>query len=97
MIALPSDVLASTASHFVEHGRSGSSGPVLFIVRRTDGHCIAMTAGRRAVGEFRDCLRTHSAERVIACYLRMAESAGCKWSPLYKATAAATMWLDGVA
>lgn len=68
-------VLAATAEYLVEY-----AGGMLTIARRSDGHCIAFT-GRRVAGEFRDCLKTHSPERVIACYIRMAPGA---WAPLYK-------------
>lgn len=71
-------ILASTDDHLAEF-----EAGVLTIARYSDGHCKTMKA-RGIAGEFRRCLKTHTPERVIATYLRLADQAGCKWEPLYK-------------
>ena len=68
-------ILADTPEHLVEF----ESG-LLTIARRTDGHCVALN-GRGIAGQFRDCLRTHSPERVVQTFLRIAR--GQEWQPLY--------------
>jgi hypothetical protein len=69
-------ILAQTSEYLVEY----ESG-MLTIARYSDGHCLAFT-GKRVAGEFRDCLRTHPPERVVATYIRIAR--GATWQPLYK-------------
>lgn len=65
-------ILASTPAYVVEH----ESG-VFSIMRRADNMGLHMT-GKRIVGDFRDCLRTHAPERVIQTYIRLGESV-TKW------------------
>lgn len=69
-------ILANTAEYLVEF-----EARILTIARRTDGHCVALS-GRGIAGDFRDCLKTHSPERVIETYLRLCR--GIPWEPLYK-------------
>jgi hypothetical protein len=68
-------ILAKTQDHLVEF----ESG-MLTIARYTDGHCIGL-AGKGIAGQFRECLKTHTPERVIATFLRMDPKA--TWQPLY--------------
>lgn len=68
-------ILASTPDYLVEF-----EAGMLTIARRVDGHCVAMR-GRGIAGDFRDCLKTHSPERVIQTYLRICPRP--VWSPLY--------------
>lgn len=72
-------ILASTDEHVVEH----ESG-VFSIMRRADNMALHME-GRRIVGDFRDCLKTHSPERVIATYIRMGEQVTSWQASGYKA------------
>jgi len=67
-------ILASTRDHLVEY-----EAGMLTIARRTDGNCIALQ-GRGIAGQFRACLKTHSAERTIQTFI----SLGATWRPLYK-------------
>jgi hypothetical protein len=69
-------ILASTADYLVEY-----EAGMLTIARRYDGNCIGLT-GRGIAGQFRDCLKTHGAERTIQTYIRMVP--GATWQPLYK-------------
>lgn len=71
-------ILASTPEHLVEF-----SCGMLTIARRTDGQCLAMKASGIA-GEFRSCVKSHSAERAIATHIRIGERIAT-WKPLYKA------------
>lgn len=69
-------VLAQTESHLVEFEFG-----VLTIARYSDGHCL-MLKGRGIAGHFRDCLKTHSPQRVTETFIRMCR--GQEWQPLYK-------------
>lgn len=78
-------VLAVTASHLVEF----ESG-LLSVIRWDDGRALSFT-GRRVAGEFRDCLRSHGAERATATFIRIA-GPGADWTaPPYKPSALARM------
>lgn len=70
-------VLAQTDDYLVEYER-----PLLTIARFSDGHCLGFE-GKRVAGEFRGCLKTHPAERVIETYIRMVGPQP-NWEPLYK-------------
>jgi len=69
-------ILAMTDDYLVEY----ESG-ILTISRYSDGYCKACK-GKRVAGDFRDCLKTHSVEKVIDVYLKMI--AKFPWQPLYK-------------
>lgn len=58
-------ILARTDDYCAEY----ESG-LLTIVRRTDGAFKAFS-GRRVAGEFRDCLKTHTPERVFEVWIKM--------------------------
>ena len=75
-------VLAATPEYLAEYQRAGR---LLTIARRSDGHAVALT-GPSVAGDFRDCLRTHTPERVCETF---AAIAGADWHPLYKAHALA--------
>ncbi len=76
-------ILAKTKTHLVEYER-GHGG--LLTITRADGKCVGM-AGKRICGDFKDCLKTHTPQQVTDCYLRMANSMGIEWEPLYKSSA----------
>lgn len=61
-------VLASTADHLVEF-----EAGILTITRRSDGHAVSLT-GKGIAGHFRDCLKTHTPERVVETWIRLAIS-----------------------
>jgi hypothetical protein len=69
-------ILAITEDYLVEY----ESG-LLTISRYTDGYCLGFS-GRRVAGEFRDCLKTHTADKVIETYIKIAR--GAQWEPMYK-------------
>lgn len=69
-------VLANTQDYYVEF-----EAGFLSITRRTDGHCLGMK-GKGIAGQFRACLKTHSPERVVQTFIRMARNV--QWEPLYK-------------
>lgn len=69
-------ILAETKDYLVEF-----EARLLTISRYSDGHCKGYS-GKRVAGEFRDCLKTHTPERVIDLYLKMFR--GQDWQPLYK-------------
>lgn len=73
-------VLAKTADMLAEY----ESG-MLFIARRSDGHCVAMR-GIGIAGDFRAAVKLYGAERAIDTYVRLGENLG-GWKPLYKASA----------
>ncbi|WP_419902091.1 hypothetical protein [Kiloniella sp.] len=70
-------ILAETQDYLVEYETG-----LLTIARYSDGHCIGFK-GRRVAGEFRDCLKTHSPERVVETFIKAA-GPNPKWGPLYK-------------
>lgn len=72
--------LAETPYYLVEYDQ-WAGHRLLGITDKFTGLCKTMTSDRIA-GEFRDCLRTHSPERVIQTYLRLA--ANLPWEPTYK-------------
>lgn len=69
-------ILAKTDLYLVEY-----EAGFLSIARYSDGYCKAAKA-KGIAGQFRDCLKTHSAERTIEVYLRMMRR--FDWEPLYK-------------
>lgn len=71
-------ILASSAEYIAEYDCG-----VLFIHRKSDDRHIALE-GRRIAGNFRDCLATHSPERVIQTFIRMAGPKVAWREPLYK-------------
>lgn len=70
-------ILARTPEYLVEY-----EAGFLSIARYSDGHCKAAKA-KGIAGQFRACLKTHSPERTIECFLRMMRK--FEWEPLYKA------------
>lgn len=62
-------ILAATADHVVEFDAG-----FLSISRYSDGHALGLE-GRGIAGQFRACLKTHSAERTVECFIRMGEAA----------------------
>ena len=68
-------VLAKTADHLVEFENG-----MLTIARYSDGHCVGLT-GKGIAGQFRDCLKTHTPERVVEVFLKIVPNA--MWQPLY--------------
>ena len=71
-------VLAKTETHLAEYTRHAGG---LLTIARQDGKCIGLS-GKKIAGDFRDCLKTHTPQQVIDCYLKMAPKA--EWKPLYK-------------
>ena len=69
-------ILAVTSEFLVEY-----EARILTIARYTDGHCVAL-AGLGIKGQFKDCLKTHPPEKVVATFLRIAGKQS--WQPLYK-------------
>lgn len=78
-------ILASTPAHLVEFENGFMS-----IHRRSDERHLALK-GKRIAGDFRDCLKTHPAERVIATFIRMAGPAVTWHAPIYKPGVLATL------
>lgn len=70
-------ILAETENNLVEYEHG-----VLTITDLATGHALAAT-GKRIAGDFRDCLKTHSPERVTATYIRLLRGRGIEWEPLY--------------
>lgn len=62
-------ILACTTTHIAEF-----EDGLLTIARYSDGQALGLT-GKGIAGQFRACLKTHSAERTIDCYIRMAQAA----------------------
>lgn len=69
-------ILAITEKYLVEY-----ESRILTISRYSDGHCLSF-AGRRVAGEFRDCLKTHTAEQTVETYIKIARNK--PWEPMYK-------------
>ncbi|MBN8557862.1 MAG: hypothetical protein J0L74_09360 [Burkholderiales bacterium] len=69
-------ILAATTEHLVEF-----EAGILTIARYSDGHCLTLKATGIA-GQFRDCIRTHGAERATATFIRICRNQD--WAPLYK-------------
>jgi len=69
-------ILAITADHLVEF-----EAGFLTIARYSDGYCKGAKA-KGIAGQFRDCLKTHTPERTVECFLRMMRK--FEWEPLYK-------------
>jgi hypothetical protein len=44
----------------------------------------AMITGKRLVSDLRACLKTHSPDKVGACYARIASGIGAEWVAAYK-------------
>lgn len=61
-------ILAKTADHLAEFECG-----ILTIARYSDGHAIALK-GRGIAGQFRDCLKTATPEKVISTFIRIGES-----------------------
>ena len=68
--------LAKTADYLVTY-----EGPLFSILRRSDEKQLVLSSRHGAVGEFRDCVRTHGAERTIETFIRLAEYNGQAWGP----------------
>jgi len=62
-------ILAETDAYLIEY-----EAGTLTVARYSDGHCLVVPY-ERAAGMFRDCLKTHSIERTIECFIRMGEAA----------------------
>ena len=74
-------VLAETNEYLVEFEQSPT--PMLTISRYSDGCCKAMT-GKGLSSQFKDCLKTHSAEKVTQTFLKLANTVCPDWGPMYK-------------
>ena len=79
-------VLANTTDHLVEYEYG-----MLSIARKIDGKAMCFK-GKRVCGNFRDCLKTHSAERTIQTWLLIIS--GNEWQPLYKSDAFSSGSMD---
>lgn len=71
-------ILANTPDHLVEYDAG-----MLIIHRRSDEKYMALR-GRGIAGQFRDCIKTHGAERTIATYTRIAGPNPTWHEPMYK-------------
>ncbi len=71
-------VLANTKHYLVEYDQSPVA--LLSIVHVESGKAVSLT-GKRVAGEFRDCLKTHTADRVIETFIKLG---GNDWRPMYK-------------
>jgi hypothetical protein len=74
----PYTTLTETDDYRVEY-----ESKMLSIVHKASGQAVSLT-GKRIAGDFRDCLQTHTPDRVIRTYMRLAKSAGANWQPMYK-------------
>lgn len=55
----------------------------LFVTDRESGLSATLT-GKGIAGDVRDCLKTHTPDKVGACYARIANSLKCDWQRHYK-------------
>ena len=78
-------VLASTADHLVEF-----EAGMLIIHRRSDERHMALT-GKGIAGQFRDCLKTHTPEKVISTFTRIAGPNPTWHEPMFKPGVLATL------
>ncbi len=73
-------VLAETENYLVEYDQCGSFR-MLTITDKWNGFAKSLF-GPRIAGDFRDCLKTHSPEKAIETWLRIANDQS--WEKVYK-------------